>query len=79
VSVSRIDTPEGKRVAGVFRRMFLDVLADNPGWGGVEKAYLMPYKEWLKSLVEQNVGPPQTNSAQEQRLKDHSEQPGSGL
>ncbi|MFI5455375.1 MAG: sulfatase-like hydrolase/transferase [Isosphaerales bacterium] len=50
-SVNQIDSAEGKQVAGVLRRMLLDVLTGNPGSIEVENAYLKPYRQWLESVV----------------------------
>ena len=50
--VNLMDSVEGKQEVGVFRRMLLGVLTDNPGSIEVENAYLKPYKAWLKSLVQ---------------------------
>jgi arylsulfatase A-like enzyme len=42
----------GGRRVGVFRRMLLEVLTDNPGSAEVEKAYLESYRKWLEALVQ---------------------------
>ena len=55
--VNLVDSAEGKQVLGVFRRMLLDVLTDNPGSIEVENAYLKPYRQWLKSLVQASSPP----------------------
>ena len=43
--------------------MLLDVLTDNPGSIEVENAYLKPYRQWLKSLVQQHSTPGDAVSA----------------
>ena len=53
----------GDKRVGVFRKMLLDVLTENPGSVEVEKAYLEPYRKWLKDLVEAPVEPVATISA----------------
>jgi arylsulfatase A-like enzyme len=40
-----------------FRRLLLEVLSDNPGSVEVEKAYLEPYRKWLKALVQGSPEP----------------------
>ena len=52
----------GGRRVGVFRRMLLEVLTDNPGSAEVEKAYLEPYRKWLEALV-QGPSEPVTTAA----------------
>ena len=45
----------------------LDVLTDNPGSIEVENAYLKPYRQWLKSVVEESPAPREPVSALEAR------------
>ncbi|MGP0068689.1 MAG: sulfatase-like hydrolase/transferase [Isosphaeraceae bacterium] len=58
-----MNTPEGQRVAGAFRRMLLDTLTDNPGTIELENAYLKPYRQWLKYLPEERPAPTRPKSA----------------
>ncbi len=53
----------GGRRVGAFRRMLLEVLAENPGSAEVEKAYLAPYRRWLEDLVQGPPGPIATSAA----------------
>ena len=55
--VNLVDSAEGNQVLGAFRRMLLDVLTDNPGSIEVENAYLKPFRQWLKSLVQADSVP----------------------
>jgi arylsulfatase A-like enzyme len=66
-SVNLAESAEGKPVVSALRRMLLDVLTENPGTIEVEKAYLRPYKEWLRSLVEQSPAPREPISALKER------------
>ena len=50
---------------GIFRRMLLNELTDNPGSIEVENAYLKPYRQWLKSLVQTSSTPRDAISARE--------------
>ena len=43
------------QAVGVFRKMLLEVLTDNPGSIEVEKAYLGAYREGLRALVPDNA------------------------
>ena len=47
-------SPDGDQAVGVFRRMLLEVLTDNPGSIEVEKTYLEPYRQWLKALIQES-------------------------
>jgi arylsulfatase A-like enzyme len=49
---------EGSQMVGTFRRMLLKLLTDNPGSIEVENAYMKPYRQWLKILVNESPGPP---------------------
>ena len=49
--VNLMDSPEGRRAVGAFRRMLLEVLTENPGSAEVENAYLESYRQGLKALV----------------------------
>ena len=62
-SENLMDSREGKQIAGLFRRMLLDALTENPGSIVAENAYLKPYRQWLKSLVEQSPVRDGPNSA----------------
>jgi arylsulfatase A-like enzyme len=46
-------SPHGDQAVGVFRKMLLDLLTDNPGSIEVERAYLEPYRRGLKALVQE--------------------------
>jgi arylsulfatase A-like enzyme len=50
---------EGSHMVGVFRRMLLKLLTDNPGSIEVENAYLKPFRQRLKTLVNEGPGPPE--------------------
>ena len=50
-------------MVGVFRKMLLDVLTDNPGSIEVENTYLKAYRQRLKSLVQQHSTPGDAISA----------------
>ena len=47
----------GGRRVGVFRRMLLEVLTENPGSAEVEKAYLESYRKWLEALIQDRSEP----------------------
>jgi arylsulfatase A-like enzyme len=49
--VNLIAAAEKSQEAIRLRKMLLDVLAKNPGSIEVERAYLKPYREWLRSVV----------------------------
>ena len=49
---------DGDRVVGVFRKMLLEVLTENPGSIEAEGTYLEPYRQGLKALVQEG-SPPQ--------------------
>jgi arylsulfatase A-like enzyme len=59
------DSPKGQHQLGVFRRMLLEVLTDNPGSIQVENAYLKPYRQRLKSLVQASSASPGPTAAVE--------------
>jgi arylsulfatase A-like enzyme len=50
-TVNLMNSPEGSRSVGAFRRMLKKVLTDNPGSIEAEKAYVKPYRQWLESLA----------------------------
>ncbi len=52
--VNLMAPPYGNQAVGVFRRMLLEVLTDNPGSIEVENAYLEPYRQWLKALIQES-------------------------
>ena len=54
---------EGSQALGVYRRMLLDELTDNPGSIEAENAYLKPYRKRLKSLVQASSPPPEPMAA----------------
>jgi arylsulfatase A-like enzyme len=45
---------EGKQAVGDFRRMLLDILAQNPGAIAAEDAYLRAYRQWLKTDIKED-------------------------
>jgi arylsulfatase A-like enzyme len=51
-TVNLMGSAEGAEAVVVFRRMLLDVLAQNPGATEAENAYLDAYRKWLRSLVD---------------------------
>jgi arylsulfatase A-like enzyme len=54
---------EGKQVVGLYRRMLLNVLTQTPGSIQTEDAYLKPFRQRLKSLVEESTALPEAVSA----------------
>jgi hypothetical protein len=58
---------DGAREVGVFRRMLLKVLSDNPGSIEVENAYLKAYRQTLASMVEESPAARAPRSAQLER------------
>ena len=62
-----IGSPKGDRGLAIFRRMLLKELTESPGSIEVENAYLKPYKQWLKSLVQTNSLPRDALSARESK------------
>jgi arylsulfatase A-like enzyme len=46
-----VGSSSDNQAVGVFRKMLLEVLTDNPGSSEVEKAYLKAYKRGLKALI----------------------------
>jgi arylsulfatase A-like enzyme len=60
-----VGSTEAGQVIGIFRRMLLRVLTDDPGAIAVENAYLKPYREWLKALVTESSVPHDRVSALE--------------
>jgi arylsulfatase A-like enzyme len=49
--VNLMGSSYGDQAVGVFRRMLLQVLTDNPGSIEAEQAYLEPYRQGLKALI----------------------------
>ena len=47
-----MESKSGNDKVGVFRKLLLDVLTDEPGTFEVEKAYLATYRKWLDDLVQ---------------------------
>jgi arylsulfatase A-like enzyme len=66
-SLNLMDSAAGGATALVLRRMLLDVLAENPGSSEAEQAYLKPYRQGLKSIVETSPLPGEPISAIEER------------
>ncbi len=52
-SVNLAGSAEGKQGVAIFRRMLLDVLEQNPGTVAAENAYLIAYRQWLESIIEE--------------------------
>ena len=61
--VNLIGSARGNEVVGVFRRLLLDFLTENPGSIEVESAYLTPYRQLLKALVDDDTAPGTSISA----------------
>jgi arylsulfatase A-like enzyme len=53
-----IGSSDGDRAVGVFRKMLLEVLSENPGSIEAEGTYLGPYRQGLRALVQEG-SPPQ--------------------
>jgi hypothetical protein len=49
--VNLVGSSSDNQAVGVFRKMLLEVLTDNPGSSEVDKAYLEAYKRGLKALI----------------------------
>jgi arylsulfatase A-like enzyme len=58
-----VDSPEGRQVLGVFRRMLLNLLVADRGSTEVEQAYLKPFRQWLESLVQASSPPRESTAA----------------
>jgi arylsulfatase A-like enzyme len=52
--VNLMGASRGDQAVGVFRRMLLEVLTDNPGSIEVEKAYLESFRQDLKALIQES-------------------------
>jgi arylsulfatase A-like enzyme len=52
--VNLMDSSDGQKAVGVFRRMLLDVLTENPGSTEVEAAYLETYRQGLRDLLQES-------------------------
>jgi arylsulfatase A-like enzyme len=63
--VNLADSAEGNQALGDFRRSLLEMLTDDPGSIEVENAYLKPFRQWLKSLVQASSLPPEPVAAVE--------------
>jgi arylsulfatase A-like enzyme len=66
-TLNLLGTTVGKQVVGAYRRMLLDVLGQNPGTIEAEDAYLIAYRQWLKSIVNEGSLSRQETSAREVR------------
>ena len=53
--VNLMGSSDDNQAVGVFRKMLLEVLTDNPGSIEVEKAYLEAYRQGLRALVPDNA------------------------
>ncbi len=60
--INLVASSTGGHRVGVFRRMLLDVLTNNPGSAEVEKAYLETYRKWLEALVQDRSEPVATTA-----------------
>jgi hypothetical protein len=49
--VNLVGSPDDNQAVGIFRKMLLEVLTENPGSAEVETAYLKTYKEGLRALI----------------------------
>ena len=49
--VNLIDSADGGRLVGHFRRMLLEVLTENPGSIEAEAAYLQSFRQGLEALL----------------------------
>jgi arylsulfatase A-like enzyme len=65
--VNLMGSTEGKQAVGAFRRMLLDVLVHNPGSIEAENSYLTAYRQWLRSLVDENPPAREPESARQER------------
>ncbi len=72
-TVNLIGSTEGKQAVGAFRRMLLDVLAENPGSIEAENSYLTAYRQWLKSVVEESPPLLEPISVRQERLPRRDE------
>jgi hypothetical protein len=55
--VNLVGSSQGDRLLPTLRGMLLRELTNNPGSIEVENAYLRPYRQWLKALVQQPSPP----------------------
>ena len=60
-----IGSAQGDRAVATFRRMLLKELTESPGSIEVENAYLKPYRQWLRTLVQTSSPPRDAISARE--------------
>ena len=65
--VNLANSAGGSQVVGVYRKMLLDALTDNPGSIEVENAYLKAYRQRLKSIVEESSPPSDQMTALKER------------
>ena len=52
--VNLMGSPYGDQAVGVFRKMLLEVLTENPGSIEVERAYLESFRQELKTLLDES-------------------------
>jgi hypothetical protein len=52
-----VDRPEVTYDVRSLRRMLLKLLSEESGSEEVEKAYLIPFRQWLAMLVHQDLAP----------------------
>jgi arylsulfatase A-like enzyme len=65
--VNLANSAGGRQVVGVYRKMLLDALTDNPGSIEMENTYLKAYRQRLKSIVEESPLPGGQTAALEKR------------
>jgi arylsulfatase A-like enzyme len=65
--VNLANSAGGRQVIGVYRKMLLDALTDNPGSIEMENTYLKAYRQRLKSIVEESPLPGGQTAALEKR------------
>jgi arylsulfatase A-like enzyme len=58
-TINLMTSAEGGQMVSIFRRILLKLLTDNPGSIEVENAYLKPFRQRLKTLVNEGPGPPE--------------------
>jgi arylsulfatase A-like enzyme len=56
-TVNLAGVAQGDQMVDAFRRMLLSLLTEKPGSSEAESAYLRPYRQWLRSVVEKSPAP----------------------
>jgi hypothetical protein len=72
--VNLADSAGGRQVVGVYRKMLLDALTENPGSIEMENTYLKAYRQRLKSSVEESSRPRGEMTALRERLDGELEE-----